>query len=147
LSLLSLALPVAHATSSSNCTPTNCNIHNGAFDLGNLGTNPCTGIDFSTDLVVTGNLHYSSSPDGSHFTATVEGTFTISQMNGVTFTGHTVAWFGGNIASNGNAEFSGINNFNGIGTDGSTFRVHANTHMTIQPDGTITSNVANVVCH
>jgi len=143
---LAFALPVAQATSTSKCSPTNCNVHNGTFDLGNLGTNPCTGVDFSSDLVVTGNVHFSSSADGSHFTATVEGIFTISQADGVTYTGHTVASFRGNIASDGHAEFSGTNNFHGIGTDGSAFGIHANTHMTILPNGTITSNVIDVVC-
>jgi hypothetical protein len=139
-----LAVPVS---ASSNCTPQNCNVHDGTFDLGPLGTNPCTGVAFASDLIVTGNLHYSSSSDSSHFTATVEGSFTISQSNGVTYTGHTVAWFDGNIAPDGHAEFSNNNNFHGVGTDGSTLDIHANTHMTILADGTITSNVSDVTCH
>lgn len=142
--LATLAVPVSGA---SNCTPQNCNVHNGTFDLGQLGTNPCNGVAFSSDLVVTGNLHSSSSTDSNHFTANVEGNFSISQANGVTYTGHTTARFDGNIASDGHAEFSNINNFRGIGTDGSTLDIHANTHITILPDGTITSNVSDVTCH
>jgi hypothetical protein len=142
--LMTLAVPVS---ASSNCTPQNCNMHNGTFDLGPLGTNPCTGIAFSSDLIVTGNLHYGSSTNSNQFQANVEGNFTISQGNGVTYTGHTTARFDGNIASDGHAEFSNNNNFHGVGTDGSTLDIHANTHMTVLQDGTITSNVSDLTCH
>jgi len=142
--LMILAVPVS---ASSNCTTQNCNVHGGTFDLGPLGTNPCTGVPFTSDLIVTGNLHYSSSTDSNHFTANVEGNFTLSQANGITYTGHTTARFDGNIASDGHAEFSNNNNFHGVGTDGSTLDIHANVHMTILADGTITSNVSDVTCH
>ena len=145
LALVTYGAPTAHAAT--NCTPTNCNVHDGTFDLGSLGTNPCNGVVFTSDLIVVGNEHFSFSPDQTHFTATVEGQFTISDANGITYIGHTVDWFGGNIASDGHAEFSGTNNFHGTGTDGSVLNIQANTHVTILADGTITSSVSNVVCH
>jgi hypothetical protein len=141
-----LAIPSAFATSSSNCTPINCNLHGATVDIGPLGVNPCNGQPSTTDSFVTGNFAFHGSADGTHSTGTIEGQVSFAQDNGVTYTGHLTDWFGGNV-NNGAAEFTGTVNANLVGSDGTTIHLNGVMHMTMTPSGAITANVNNLNCH
>jgi hypothetical protein len=147
LAALTIGVPT-FATSAPNCNSFNCNLHDVMLDLGPPGPFPCgpnQGLAASTDLFVTGNLQVHSS--ANHFTETIEGTWTVTLVNGVSYTGHIATWFGGNFNPNGNAEATNVLNLKGTGSDGSTVSFSMLMHMTILPDGTITSNINSATCH
>jgi len=142
--------PVAFATKSANCSPTSCNLHDVSLDLGPLpgGVNACNGQPVATDLLVSnGNLQIHTSADGSHTTATIEGTFYFSQTNGVSYSGHGKEWFGTNVNKGGTFESTSTSNIDFTGTDGSVIHINAVTHLTVTPAGVVTANVDSFNCH
>ncbi len=143
LALLIFALP-AYATPSSRCTPTDCNLK-GSFDFGPVGPNPCTGVEGIGDLFIVGSLTTHASADLSHFTFTVTGSFTFTEVDGTVYTGHFTAWDGGNFnPATRHAEASGTFAAHATGTDGVRVQFNGNNHMTILPDGTVTASHSNM---
>jgi hypothetical protein len=141
-------IPAANATSAPNCNSFNCNLQGVTLDLGPPGPFPCPpnqGVAPSTDLFVTGNMQVHSS--ANHFHETIEGIWTVTLANGVSYSGHIATSFGGNFNANGNAESINTLNLNGAGSDGSSVSFSMVMHITILPDGTITSIVNNTMCH
>ena len=153
ISLLAIAFvgaaPAVFATSAANCNfPYNCNLHGVTFDLGppSPPTNPCTGATI-TDIAVTGNVMIHTTADGNHVTATIVGQATLTQDNGVTYTGHYQSWFGGNINKGGTVQMSGTDNGNLVGSDGTSFHLTDHAAMTITPAGVVTVSISAFNCH
>ena len=102
-------------------------------------------------LTTTSNgvMHNSTDSNGGfHVTATISASFILVSTSGVTFTGHFTAWFGGtaHVTSTGASEFGFTFSAHGTGTDGTKLDFHMSQHMTINPDGTITSTFMNLRC-
>jgi len=111
-------------------------------------TNPCTGVNGTLTITFNAVFHGTNdSSGGMHFTSTSTGVFTLAQVDGVTYTGHFRSWFGGNFNSGGTFVASGTFSAEGKGTDGSTVKFNSNMHITVNPDGTVTSSVSNFRCH
>jgi hypothetical protein len=143
--ILVLTLPVNAAASVSTVT-----FHNVTASM-TVTSMPCPdGSVIPGGLLTTtsnGVSHNSTSASGGmHLTATVTASLTLVATNEVTYTGHYTVWFGGNLAPSGASEFTATFSAHATGTDGTTISFKMTQHMTINPDGTVTSNINNFSC-
>ena len=101
-------------------------------------TNPCTGEPGTlTAIAHTGVFHTTSFPSSRGFwlTTTAEGTatFTPTDPNGVTATGHFAEWHGVSLNNRNGVEHD-TSTFQLRGTDGSRIAVHEVVHFSINAD-------------
>ncbi len=114
---------------------------------------PCPG--FGAGVVYftfNGIIHQTNdSAGGKHFTFTSEGNFTYVQNDPTkpTYTGHAAMWFGANVMvdSSGVFEIDGTFSVHAVGSDGSAINFNSEAHMTVTPDGRVTSVVMYFNCH
>lgn len=97
--------------------------------------NPCSGVPGTLTLVYDGVFHLTILTSGvgagtGRATLTATGTFTLVQIDGVTFTGQLTTWNGdnANLTSIANTAILVIN---GTGSDGSTLTFHDVAHFTV----------------
>ena len=97
--------------------------------------NPCTGVFGTVDLTFNGVAHVTFLTSGvgagtgwATFTAT--GSLTVTQTNGVVFTGNFTAWDGQNMNLNNFAATS-ILVIHATGSDGSSLSFHEVLHLTV----------------
>jgi hypothetical protein len=107
-------------------------------------TNPCTGEPGTlTAIAHTGVFHTTSFATGDELwlTTTAEGTvtFTPTDPNGVTASGHFAEWHGVSL-NNKNAVEHDTSTFQLKGTDGSHIGVHEVIHFSINANGRVTVN-------
>ena len=112
------------------------------FDAPVAITNPCTGEPGTlTAIAHTGVFHTTSFTNGVGFwlTTTAEGTatFTPTDPNGVSATGHFAEWHGVSINNKNEVEHD-TSTFQLRGTDGSHIAVHEVVHFSINANGRVT---------
>src|SRR5712691_9588856 len=109
--------------------------------------NPCTGAAGTLTAVSANDVfHVTFFTNGDEFwvTGTGEGTatFTPDDPNAVSASGHFAAWFG-ESSNNKNDVQHDTNNFQLIGTDGSSTTVHASDHLSTNANGVVTVSFSN----
>jgi hypothetical protein len=97
--------------------------------------NPCTGVPGTVDLTYDGAFHVTILTAGvgagtgwATFTGT--GSLTLTQTNGVVYTGHFTAWDGQNFNLSNFAATS-ILVIHATGSDGTSLSFHDVVHMTV----------------
>ncbi len=110
--------------------------------------NPCTGEPGMLDAIAhTGVLHTTSFATGTGFwlTTTAEGTatFTPTDPNGVTASGHFAEWHGVSV-NNKNVVEHDTSTFQLRGTDGSHIAVHEVVHFSVNANGSVKVTFDNV---
>lgn len=111
---------------------------------------PC-GVGFSGEYVdLSGNLHdlFHVTFDGSggfqmDASDNPQGVSGVGETTGDKYQGTGITRFSGNGTAGGTSVFTFVNNFNIIGQAGNSFVVHENFHITVNPDGTVTSSHDN----
>jgi hypothetical protein len=105
--------------------------------------NPCSGATGMLTFDFRGVSHITTLDNGtSHETTTATGTFTFvpDDASQPTYSGHATFWDGENVNSKTfTATFTG--NIVLQGSDGSRLTEHAIFHITVNPDGTVTSSI------
>ncbi len=105
--------------------------------------NLCSGATGTLTFDARGVSHITTLDNGtSHETTTVTGTFTFipDDASQPTYSGHATFWDGENVNSKTfTATFTG--NIVLQGSDGSRIKDHALFHITVNPDGTVTSSI------
>ena len=107
--------------------------HNATMSFG--APNPCTGVAGTVDLTFNGVAHVTFLTSGvgagtgwATFTAT--GSLTVTQVNGVVFTGNFTNWDGENMNLNNFAATS-ILVIHATGSDGTSLSFHDVAHITV----------------
>jgi hypothetical protein len=108
---------------------------------------PCANGGAGENVALSGNLHdlFSVTLDGSggfHLTASdnPQGVTGTGLTTGATYQGTGVTRFNANSPAGGTNVFTFVNNFRIIGQgSGNNLLVHENFHVTVNPDGTVTS--------
>jgi hypothetical protein len=138
-----LCAGVAEAAQHTTVTQTN-HIH-GVFAEPNFGANPCTGAA-TTGFNAFGNVIEHETffiEDGQvtevWATFTETGKVSVTDANGVSFTGHFTVWGNFNLnEKNTNSTFTLTVNL--AGSDGSTIVAHEVQHFALNANGTVTVN-------
>lgn len=110
--------------------------------------NPCdTTTLFNITLTYTNVFHQTYNDNSYHDTFTQQAQFVAVPVSGVgpTYTGHYVAWDGGN-ANNQNAAFTSTFIVIGTGSDGSTIKFTEVVHWSISATGGVVS-FDKAACH
>jgi type 1 fimbria pilin len=105
--------------------------------------NPCSGAPGTLTIVFSGVLQTTDLEDGtSHVTGTMTGTVTFvpDDPSQPSYTGHLAEWFGDNLNSS-NSTSTVAENIVLHGSDGSLGMRHILVHLTVNPDGTVTSSI------
>ena len=130
LTLLASAPAAADGADTMTFTQT---FHNATMSFD--AANPCTGVPGTVDLTFNGVAHVTFLTSGvgagtgwATFTAT--GSVTLTQTNGVVFTGNFTAWDGQNLNLNNFAATS-ILVIHATGSDGTSLTFHDVAHITV----------------
>ena len=105
--------------------------------------NLCSGASGTLLIVFSGVLHTTDLEDGTfHTTGTTTGTamFVADDPSQPSFTGHLAEWFGQNVNSR-NSTITVADNIVLHGSDGSLGKQHILFHLTVNANGTVTSNI------
>src|SRR6184192_4796994 len=107
-------------------------------------TNPCTGEPGTLTAIAANEVfHVTFFTNGDEFwvTGTAEGTatFTPDNPNGVSASGHFVAWFGESSNEKNDVQHF-TNTFHLTGSDGLRFVVHETAHLSTNANGFVTVN-------
>ena len=140
--VLAPAAALASSGGGTGHTVTMTEVTHGVFDAGLTGPNPCTGADIvSQDATGTVVNHVTFFPAGDEVWATFteSGKVTLTDSNGVTYTGHLTVW--GNFNMN---EQNSNNTFTLTvmlaGSDGSSITAHEVQHFALNANGIVTVN-------
>jgi hypothetical protein len=105
--------------------------------------NPCSGVPGTLEIVFSGVIHTADLADGTvHITSTITGTVTFipNDASEASFAGH-MAQSNVNNVNRLNATTTNAENVILHGSDGSLGRQHILFHLTVNPDGTVTSSL------
>lgn len=123
-------------------TVTMTEVTHGVFDPGLTGQNPCTGADIASEAAsgtVVNHVTFFPAGDEVWSTFTETGKVTVTDSNGVTYTGHVTAW--GNFNMNEqNANNSFTLTVMLAGSDGSSITLHEVQHFALNANGVVTVN-------
>ena len=105
------------------------NFHNATmtFDI----ANPCTGVAGTVTETFNAVVHTTFLANGTGWgTFTMEGMFTLAQVNGVIYTGHVMGWDGFNFNLN-NFTATATFSLHATGSDGTTLSFRDVFHITV----------------
>ena len=125
-------------------------MHFGSFVQDITGVS-CAGPvgDIAIDANGNGVIHFTANTTGSWFTATFEGTGTVTVTSPGTapavYTGHFQLW-DSDEANLQNAVSHATLNFDGADASGASFHMHAAFQMTLNANGTLTASHFTASC-
>ena len=101
---------------------------------------PCTGAPATITITYNGVAHINSLPGGEFWaTFTETGKVSLTDANGVSYSGHFTVWGGFNLNErNTNSTFTLTVRL--AGSDGSTIVAHEVQHFALNANGTVTVN-------
>jgi hypothetical protein len=103
----------------------------------------CSGVTGTVTIDFNGVLHTTTLDDGTYHvtgTRTTSFVFVPDDPSQPTYTGHDTNWFGENV-NRKNFTITAVSTEVAHGSDGSMFKAFLLFHLTVNPDGTVTTFV------